>query len=33
MSGDDTWFYIGTVVALIGVVLPVLGVSGVRRQV
>ena len=26
MSGDDTWFYVGTVVAVIGVILLVLGV-------
>lgn len=32
MSGDETWFYIGTVVAVIGVIVLVLGVRGVRRR-
>jgi len=31
MSGDDTWFYVGIVVAVIGVILLVLGVRRTPR--
>ncbi|MBO0811636.1 MAG: hypothetical protein J2P23_06275 [Microlunatus sp.] len=32
MTGDRTWFYIGIVVAVIGVVLLVLGLRHARRK-
>ena len=31
MSGDDTWFYVGIVVAVIGVILLALGVRRTPR--
>jgi hypothetical protein len=33
MSGDMTWFYVGVVVAIIGVVILVLGLRGARSKV
>ena len=32
MSGDRTWFYVGIVVLIVGIVLLVLGLRPVRRR-